>query len=332
MAASKSPENDTQVLVPVLEPMLTVQSPDKVTPSMPAAAYLASLTTEISQRTIVSSLNKAAMILTDQDDWQLVDWRNMNAAVVAAIMAKATGAPATRNKLLSALKGVARSAFRLKVLSADDYAAIRDVKGDSGSRELAGRDLKKNEVEDLMRVCCNDASPAGARDAAMIAFALLTGARRAEIAMLGMDSLDKLNVDGMRSIKVIGKRNKERELYLHGGAEQAMSAWLEIRGDLEGAVFCAINKAQKIHHDRQMSTAGLDWILKKRMRQAAIAPMSWHDFRRTMTGDLLDAGVDISVAAGILGHSNVQTTARYDRRGKRAKISGSEKLNVPFFD
>ena len=96
---------------------------------------------------------------------------------------------------------------------------------------------------------------------------------------------------GSSTIRVIGKRNKERTLYLHGGALRALDAWLEVRGDSEGAVFCPINKGGTIFPDRQMSTmTALDWILKKRLKQAAIAPMNWHDFRRTVTGDLLDAG------------------------------------------
>lgn len=81
-----------------------------------------------------------------------------------------------------------------------------------------------------------------------------------------------------------------------------------------------------------MSTTALDWILKKRLKQSGIAPMSWHDFRRTVTGDLLDAGVDLATAAGMLGHANVQTTARYDRRGERAKVRASKKVKVPYPD
>jgi site-specific recombinase XerD len=59
--------------------------------------------------------------------------------------------------------------------------------------------------------------------------------------------------------------------------------------------------------------------------------LDWHDLRRTTASNLLDAGADIATVAGILGHSNLQTTARYDRRGERARIKASELVTVPYF-
>lgn len=307
-------------------------------PINPAVAYLESLGSSVSKRTMVSPLNRVAAIvnpsgIVGKDAWTLIPWQRLTAPVVRAVMAKLDGAPSTRNKALAALKGVAQAAWEMRLLDTDELTRIRNIKGDAGSREVAGRYVPPGEISALLRLCAEDRTAAGARDAAMIALAALTGARRAEIASIRLDDVQQPESRRF-DIRIIGKRNKERILYVTGNAALALTDWLTVRVTSNCnscPLFCAIRKGGMILPERPLSTTALDKILRKRSAEAGVTDLDWHDLRRTTASNLLDAGEDIATVASILGHSNIQTTARYDRRGERARIKAAESLSVPYF-
>jgi integrase/recombinase XerD len=293
----------------------------------PAAVYLASLGSEKSRTAQRSALDTIAKMLDGTSTIGSFPWSALRYQHVTALRARLADhfAPATVNRLLCAVRGVLREAMRLGQLSAEDCARACDVKSVKGSREPAGRALDSTELSALFRAC-DGATIAGARDAAILALLYGAGLRRSELAALTLSDVDA----GTGSIRVIGKGNKERIVYATNGSLRAVKAWIAKRGNDAGALFPAVNKADRIVSAKAMTDKAVALLLARIATRAGVASFTPHDMRRTMISDLLDAGGDIATVQRLAGHAQVTTTQRYDRRGERAKLRTAELLRVPF--
>ena len=311
-------------------------------PDHPVLAYLASLGSKRTQRTMLSDLARIAAVwlaIPDGEYFALapaarrrlvldVPWQTLRKPHTDAIRAKLMNldySPGTANRMLAALRGVLKKCWEQELISAEDYHRARSVEAVKGSRQPAGRDLQYVERQALFEVCSNDPTPAGARDAAILACAD-AGLRRAEIAGLDVDSY---NLD-THKLHVRGKGNKDRTVpIVSDGMRQALADWLAVRGMEAGPLFWPINKAGKIT-PRRMTHQAIYNVLKKRGAEAKTKDFTPHDLRRTLVGDLLDAGADISTVQKIMGHANPATTARYDRRSARAQEQAMGLRNTPY--
>jgi integrase/recombinase XerD len=69
----------------------------------------------------------------------------------------------------------------------------------------------------------------------------------------------------------------------------------------------------------------------QRAQQAGLdKSITWHDFRRTFAGNLLDAGHDLATVQKLMGHASPVTTSLYDRRGEESKRQAIRSLHVPY--
>jgi site-specific recombinase XerD len=212
------------------------------------------------------------------------------------------------------------------IITNETRAAIEGIRGVRGTRQPAGRDVDAGEIAALMRVCESDNTPAGARDAAMIALMRASGMRRAEVCALKLADVDVERGE----LRVIGKGNKERAVFVANGAQRALRDWLDVRGDVGEFVFCQIGKGAHVRPHEGLTPQAINIALAKRIAQAGIEGATPHDFRRTLAGDLLDNGSDIATVAKLLGHSSVTTTQRYDRRDNRAIQRAAASVSVPY--
>lgn len=295
----------------------------------PALVYLASLA-ESSRRPQRQSLSVIADLVLPGSQVESFPWhelRYQHSQAIRTQLAEKYSA-STANRHLTALRGVLKEAWRLKYVSAEDYQSaidLKPIKGQKAAQAEKGRHLKQGELTALLGACM-DGSMAGMRDAALIAVGYIAGLRRAELAGLQLADYDQS--EGTLKITK-GKGNKERILPLADGAAEALADWLKVRGDWAGPLFVRIRKGERLM-DSALTEQAIYFILTERAEQAGVKKFSPHDLRRTFAGDLLDAGADIVTVQKLMGHSDANTTAGYDRRDAKAKRAAVNKLHISY--
>jgi len=291
----------------------------------PAAVYLAGLAPS-SRDTMRRGLDVIAGILGgDAADCMAVPWERLRFQHTAAIRSELATrySHTTVNLMLSALRGVLKAAWKLGMMTADEYHTAASIERVIGETVPAGRSVPSGELAALLNTCRQDA--AGIRDAAVIAMLYACGLRRAELVNLDLVHYEQAESGGR--LLVHGKRNKQRYVPIVEGAARALTDWLAVRGDAAGPLFHVVGNRNR---GGRMTTQAIYAMLKARATAAGIAVLSPHDLRRTFVGDLLDAGADIVTVQKLAGHSSVETTARYDRRDEKAKAAAVNRLHVPY--
>jgi site-specific recombinase XerD len=293
----------------------------------PAAVYLSNLS-KSGRVTMEKSLSVIAGWITHQPDPFMVNWAALRFQDTNALRTKMLDdgmAPATVNKYLSAIRGTLKAAYDLELMSLDDYHRAKSVKSVKFDNLPAGRALTPGEVKALLDVCANDTTPAGARDASIIALLYAAGLRRSELISLDLDDYNPED----NSLVITGKGNKQRVIYVLNGNLVALRDWLQIRGLEPGPIYIPISRWGHLEH-RPMSAMAIFKMLRKRAEQAVVNDFSPHDLRRSFISDMLNGGNDLSIVADLAGHEHVSTTARYDMRGEAAKRQAQDRLHVPY--
>lgn len=304
----------------------------------PVTVYLNGLDSAESRRTMDQCLARLAEILTEPHDgeppspdicaWWLLRHEHTQ-ALRSAMRSRQTArgevwSPAYIEKHRIAIRQVLRTCRLMGLMTADDCEAASAIKKVNGRREPAGRSVADDELLLVLAGCVADETPAGIRDAAIIAFMKSTGCRRGEVA-----SARRANYDpAARRLKIIGKGDKERIVFPGAQAAEWINRWLALRAGRTGPLFCPVHWSGKIQ-ERSMTSGAVWAIVERRCRAAGVAPFTPHDLRRTFVGDLWDQGADPSQVTALTGHSKVDTAVRYDRRPEQSRQAVSDQLRIP---
>ncbi|WP_029612838.1 MULTISPECIES: tyrosine-type recombinase/integrase [Pseudomonas] len=283
----------------------------------PVALYLARLAPS-SRQTMRYVLQEAADRLGAED--VAIDefpWHQLQPGHITALVSalRADGyAPNTSSLYVNAIRGVMNQAWQQSLITQDHLLKIRAVKAGGGSRLTKGRNLRRTLIRELMDVCAADPRPQGLRDAAIIAILYGSGMRKSE--SVNMD-LWQVNVEE-RSLRVVGKGNKELIKFAPAWAFEKLEQWLAFRRDNlpDGAsdddfLFNRIRRGNHITRER-LTKHAIYYIAKQRGRQVGVDIMP-HDFRRSFITRVIEE-YDVSIAQKLAHHANIATTVSYDVR------------------
>ena len=112
------------------------------------------------------------------------------------------------------------------------------------------------------------------------------------------------------ALRVLGKGNKVRIIYLNDACQDALKRWLAVRRPITGRDSNALFLSAQ---NERISRSTVHAMVKKRLGEAGIdsSQYSSHKLRHTAATLMLQNGVDVRAVQEVLGHDHLNTTEIY---------------------
>ena len=212
-----------------------------------------------------------------------------------------------KSRKLSAIKAFYKFICQKKHLMEKNPAI--DMEGPK-KRQSLPKFLSLEESLSLLEAIESDTeSKTRERDYAIITLFLNCGMRLSELCGINLNDMDR----ELRSLRVLGKGNKERIVYLNDACRDALTKYLVIRKS---------DKYKKINTNalfiskqyNRISNKTVQWLVYKYLSLAGLEykHYSTHKLRHTAATLMYQTGkVDVRVLKEILGHEQLNTTQIY---------------------
>lgn len=205
------------------------------------------------------------------------------------------------NRSLSTLRSYYNYLLKENIVKTNPFKLVNSMKKEKKLPEY----FKYNEYVELLDSINTDTN-LGIRNRCIFEVLLCTGCRCNELINIKLEDVDIRN----KEIKVLGKGNKERIVYLGSYAIDSLEKYLSIRESLLNK-----NKNNYLfvnHLGNKLTTRGvrdiIDKILFKSSLDLKITP---HTFRHSFATMLLNEGCDLKSVQELLGHVSLSTTSIY---------------------
>lgn len=165
--------------------------------------------------------------------------------------------------------------------------------------------LEYNEIEELFEIP-DLTTPLGERNALILEMLYASGMRVGELVSI---KVNDINHSG-KTIKILGKGNKERIVYYNKITEKRLKLYLE-----NGR--CHLNKKNSDYlflnqQGGPLTTRGVEFVLDQIMKKTALTKhITPHMLRHSFATHLLNEGCDLLSVQELLGHESLSATNIY---------------------
>ena len=208
----------------------------------------------------------------------------------------------TVNRKISSLNSFYKFLIKTEVVKANPLSKHKALK----VSKKVQIPFSKNEVNMVLDEFNFDNSFEGIRDKLIIELFYSTGIRRIELVQLKLKDVDEAN----KTLKVLGKRNKERYLPLLESVLDTIRVYISKRNKLETIVnketLFLTKKGYKIYE-----TLVYRIINNYFSKASTKVKKSPHILRHSFATHLLNQGADLNAVKELLGHSSLAATQVY---------------------
>ena len=166
--------------------------------------------------------------------------------------------------------------------------------------------FSEKEIEDVLEILKGENSFLGLRNKLIVELFYSTGMRRGELVNLKLNDIS----DSQKTIKVLGKRKKERLIPLLPSALSTIASYLGYRKDLSSLkdvdYLLLTEKGTKIYETLVYRV--INNYFSKASEKVKKSP---HILRHSFATHLLNEGADIKSVKELLGHSSLASTQIY---------------------
>ncbi|MGI5121835.1 tyrosine-type recombinase/integrase [Marinactinospora thermotolerans] len=181
-------------------------------------------------------------------------------------------------------------------------------------KPLMGEDTPERLLEALAQGARKARDPWPQRDLAVLALALLTGLRSAEMLALRLDSFS--GRPGERRIRVVGKGGRTRSLPIEPPLEALIEEYLRTRAERFGKRPAGADPLLVDNRGQALRRGGLQYLVRQCYRHAGVYDRVArgtlvHALRHTFATRLAEDGASVTEIMRLLGHTSITSSQSY---------------------